>query len=203
MCDKPPTNAEQPSPLAELVALTEAITEEFDDAVACHEVWRPAAYDPSVQKRMGQSYAAHAFNIIVSVLRRELFMALSRLWDTDHRNVDLRRVVAYLSNGDLVARLETARVRRRLPVPSGALTPVSEVSRPSVQDSWSHLEARMEAEDVETLRGQIAKVKTIIQSYDKGGHRHVHLKQLMALRHTRLAHRSISPSKKAKTHKHR
>lgn len=61
--------------------------QEIELAVMFHETWRPAAYDTSLHTRIGTSYAAHAFQIIRLSLRRELLMALMRVWDTNKQAV--------------------------------------------------------------------------------------------------------------------
>ena len=59
--------------------LVNAAQEEFDLAVAYHEVWKPAAYNTELHHRMGPSYASQAFRVIRSALRREMVLALMRL----------------------------------------------------------------------------------------------------------------------------
>ena len=50
-------------------------------AIAFHEVWKPAAYDKSLHERMGVSLATNAFHVVQAALRREMLLALMRLWD--------------------------------------------------------------------------------------------------------------------------
>jgi hypothetical protein len=63
--------------------LVDTARQEIELAVMFHETWRPAAYDTGLHDRIGTSYAAHAFQIIRMSLRRELLLALTRLWDGD------------------------------------------------------------------------------------------------------------------------
>src|SRR5207302_7152020 len=58
-----------------------AADEEFHIALAFHEAWKPAAYDTALHERIGRSYAAHTFRVIAAALRREMLLALMRLWD--------------------------------------------------------------------------------------------------------------------------
>jgi hypothetical protein len=67
--------------IASLRAQVKAAQEEFDLTVALHEVWRPAAYDLDLRKRMGVSYATNAFHVVRVACRREVLLGLTRLWD--------------------------------------------------------------------------------------------------------------------------
>jgi AbiU2 len=64
-----------------------AAQEEFDMAVAYHEVWKPAAYDNDLHSRMGQSYASQAFFVTRAALRREMMLALMRIWDKNKQAI--------------------------------------------------------------------------------------------------------------------
>src|SRR4051812_39505922 len=59
-----------------------AMQEEFDQAVMFHEVWKPTANDDQLHKRMGKSYATQTFLVVRMALRREMILALLRIWDT-------------------------------------------------------------------------------------------------------------------------
>lgn len=65
----------------------DAAKEEALLAVQFHETWRPTVADADLRKRMGNSFATHSFHIIRMALRREVFLALMRLWDRDSRTV--------------------------------------------------------------------------------------------------------------------
>lgn len=68
----------------EIIRLRDSVAaarEEFDFAVILHEVWKPAAYDKDLHKRMGVSFATNAFHVVRIALRREMWLALTRLWD--------------------------------------------------------------------------------------------------------------------------
>ena len=49
-------------------------------AMAFTRAWKPAAYDRDLHQRLGTSYAANTFNVIRQVLRREMVLALWRIW---------------------------------------------------------------------------------------------------------------------------
>jgi HEPN superfamily AbiU2-like protein len=68
-----------------LRAQLEAAREEFDMATVFREIWKPAAYDMALHERMGVSFASHAFNVVRASLRREILLALMRLWDKDSK----------------------------------------------------------------------------------------------------------------------
>jgi hypothetical protein len=74
----------------------EAAQEEAILAVQFHETWRPTVADPELQKRMGHSFATHSFHIIRMALRREVMLALMRLWDRDGRSVKLTGIAELL-----------------------------------------------------------------------------------------------------------
>ncbi len=81
-----------------LKKLVDTARQEIELAVMFHETWRPAAYDTSLHDRIGTSYAAHAFQIIRLSLRRELLLALTRLWDKDKRAVGMIQIADRLQD---------------------------------------------------------------------------------------------------------
>ena len=74
----------------------EAPQQEFDMAVAFHETWKPTAYDEDLHKRMGKSYATNAFKVVRLALRREMMLALMRLWDKRRDAVRLEDIAQTL-----------------------------------------------------------------------------------------------------------
>jgi hypothetical protein len=58
------------SRITKLQAKATAAQQEFDLAVAFHEVWKPTAYDQDLHGRLGVSYATQAFRVIRTALRR-------------------------------------------------------------------------------------------------------------------------------------
>jgi hypothetical protein len=75
--------------LLNLQAKVTAAQQEFDLAVAFHEIWKPTVYDQKLHDRLGTSYATQAFRVVRTALRRELILALIRLWDKDDRAVGM------------------------------------------------------------------------------------------------------------------
>src|SRR2546421_7867990 len=92
---------ETPEMLA-LRAHVKAADEEFHIALAFHEAWKPAAYDKALHDRIGRSYAAHTFRVIAAGLRREMLLALMRLWDNDPRAVRMKSIGETLQKPKIV-----------------------------------------------------------------------------------------------------
>jgi len=89
-----------------------AAHEEFDMAVTLHEAWKPAAYDEDLHNRMGVSYATHAFKVVRMALRREMLLALMRLWDNDSKAVSIEFVAEILRDKCVIDALAADRASR-------------------------------------------------------------------------------------------
>jgi hypothetical protein len=88
-----------------IVALREKVTaaqQEFDMAVTFHEVWKPAAYDQDLHSRLGKSFASQAFLITRTALRREMLLALIRLWDSNTQAVRMQSIAATLREKEVI-----------------------------------------------------------------------------------------------------
>jgi hypothetical protein len=51
----------------QIIGLQQKVTaaqQEFDMAVTFHEIWKPAAYDQDLHRRLGESFATQAFLVI-------------------------------------------------------------------------------------------------------------------------------------------
>jgi AbiU2 len=93
-----------------------AAQQEFEYAIQFHEVWKIAADDSDLHRRTGRSYASQAFLIIRSAIRREMLLALMRLWDRNKQAICITWVVATLGEEkDLVPALTADRVRGNWP----------------------------------------------------------------------------------------
>ena len=150
--------------LAALSANVKAAQQEFDMAVTLHEVWKPMAYDETLRHRMGVSYATNAFRVIRVALRREMLLALMRLWDNDVRAIGMERIGETLRDHQLIDRLATDRAVR--------------IGLPEAKDQVQ----------IELGRRAIAVVE-IVDKYSRGGSHSLVLERLRALRNERLAHR--------------
>jgi hypothetical protein len=160
---------EQRAPLsmAELRAKVQAAQQEFDIAVEFHEVWKPTLYDDDVRKRMGVSYATNAFHAVRAALRREVLLALMRLWDRDARAVGMEAIARTLREKSVIHTLAAERV--------------ASVGLPESID-------QMRKELGERADAAIA----LVDRYSEGGSHYTVRKTLQTLRNERLAHRQTS-----------
>jgi len=102
-----------------------AAREEFDLAVTFHEAWKPAAYDGQLHTRMGPSYASNTFLTIRQALRREMLLALMRLWDNDKRLVSMISIYNILNDKRVIDALTADRVASPALTSSGTSLPLS------------------------------------------------------------------------------
>ena len=164
----PPPETTNPE-IVSLRAQVQAAEEEFELAVRFHEVWKPAAYDKDLHQRMGVSYATNAFRVVVTALRREMRLALMRLWDKRSGNVRLHDIGRRLSDSHLVDALAADRAAR-------------------------FHDANVEAEMREEMRRLATEVIDLINDYSKGGRHEAIIEKLRTVRNERLAHRQIEPT---------
>jgi hypothetical protein len=155
--------------IVSLRAHVKAATEEFDLAVVCHEVWKPTAYDKALHQRMGVSYATNAFRVIVTALRREVLLSITRLWDKSRGSVRMDGIARTLRKREIVDALAADRAAR-------------------------FNDANIETEMREDMRRQASEILDLIDSYAGNGRNAAVLEKLRTLRHGRLAHRQIEPS---------
>jgi hypothetical protein len=154
--------------IQELRRKIRAAQEEFDLAVTFHEVWKPGAYDTNLHSRLGTSYATQAFNVVLMALRREMVLAMVRLWDRDSRAVGMQAIADDIRNLDVMAALTKERADK---IGMGGVEP----------------QLRVE------LDKKAAAVLTLIVKYDRGGSDVDVLQRLRNLRNMRLAHRQTTP----------
>jgi len=155
-----------------IIALREKVTaaqQEFDMAVTFHETWKPAAYDKSLHSRMGQSYASQAFLVARAALRREMVLALMRLWDTNPKAVRMQWIASVLREQPVINALARDRVNR--------------IGLPEAIDQMK-----------DDLGTRAAEAVQLVNKYMEGGSHATVLKKLQALRHERLAHRQLAPT---------
>lgn len=163
-----PPNTINPE-IVSLRAHVKAAMEEFDLAAISHGVWRPAAYDKELHQRMGVSYATNAFRVIVTVLRREIFLALMRLWDKPNGTVRVEEIARILSSDRIIDVLTADRAAGFNDV---------------------HIEAEMKKD----MKRKADEVIDLIKSYSRKGRNEAVLEKLRTVRHERLAHRQIEPT---------
>ncbi|MCE4072312.1 MULTISPECIES: hypothetical protein [Pseudomonas] len=151
-----------------LMNIVDTARQEIELAVMFHETWRPAAYDTGLHARIGTSYAAHAFQIIRLSLRRELLLALTRVWDTNKQAVRMSLIADRLRNKKFFEALVQFRARR-----TGLCSMFApEAMRKSLMPK----------------RDQVLK---LIDRYSENGTAFEVLKKLKMLRHQHLAHRQL------------
>jgi hypothetical protein len=146
-----------------------AAREEFDMAVTFHEIWKPAAYDQELHIRLGRSYATQAFLVTRAALRREMVLALIRLWDTNPQALKMQSIWHDLRDKQVIDALALNRARN-----TGFLD-VLEFMR-------------------EDLGKKADEAVSLIGKYMEGGPADHVLKTLRNLRNERLAHRQLSPA---------
>ena len=143
-----------------------AAQEEYDMALAFHEVWKPAAYDTGLHERMGVSYATQAFMVIRLALRREMLLALMRIWDTSKRAIRMTWVAKMIDNPEVIEALAVDRLRGM--VFSGMLDAMRS-----------------------DLNGKAETALVVIRRYMVGGAGRPVFERIAVLRNQRLAHRQM------------
>jgi hypothetical protein len=123
----------------------------------------------NLHNRLGNSYATQAFLVTRTALRREMVLALVRLWDTNKEGIRMELIWHHLRNSDVIDVLAQDRAD------SLGFADVLEYMR-------------------EDLAGKANRAMGLIAKYMDGGPSNNVLKTLRALRHTRLAHRQASPA---------
>jgi hypothetical protein len=138
----------------------------FDMAVTLHEVWKPAAHDQELHQRLGKSYATQAFNVVRVALRREMVLALMRLWDRDHRAIGMPSMTKTLNECAVMDALVLDRASRL-----GISGAEDEIRR--------------------TLTEKAADITALVDAYNAGGAKVAFLEKLRTLRNQRLAHTQV------------
>ena len=141
----------------------EAAQQEFDMAIQFHEAWKPAAYDEALHKRMGTSFATKTFLIVRSALRREMLLALMRLWDKDSSNVRMKESIADV-------------LRKQSVVDALAV-------------DWAAGMTGAKDQIRLDLSERASEAIALVDKYSKGGSHYATREKLTTLRNERLAHR--------------
>ena len=153
--------------LSRAMRSVEAAVEEARLAIQFHETWRPTVSDAALLGRMGNSYAMHSFHIIRIALRRELLLALTRIWDKDSKSIKLTWIEEFLKGNDLFDALVEHRAKKQ-----------------NVQSS-QHNAFR------NALEEKRRSIRSLIQKYVSGDESYI-LERLKTLRNEQLAHRQIA-----------
>lgn len=152
--------------IAKLKATVEAACGEFDLATTFHELWKPAAFDVNLQARFGFSYAGHGLLVVRSALRREMLLAVMRLWDKSPKSIRMEAVARDIDNKEIISLLVDAR-------------------RPS---NWPGDREMM----LECLSKQAVEASDLIKKYCRGGSQFQAFERLQRIRHEHLAHKQIA-----------
>ncbi|WP_413192324.1 hypothetical protein [Pararobbsia alpina] len=154
--------------VAELKRQVEAAEQEVTTAVVLHETWKPTVHDSELLARMGESFATNTFGIVRFALRREVLMALLRVWDGEKKAVSVMRIVAELRHPDAVEKLISERT-----------------------DNQGFFGEHLR----HYLPERIECAGELVDKYAKGGECEAVLKKLVRLRNVSLAHRQREPAK--------
>jgi AbiU2 len=177
-----------------LQAKVRAADEEFHIAIACHEAWKPAAYDSALHARIGTSYAANTFLLVRQVLRREVVLSLTRLWDDDKRSVGMGSIANCLSDKRILDALAGHYAAEWGGLRQYNVDDIPVEERPAVLEAIQRNETQFGLREGEALRERAAEAIKIIRNYECGGAGRATLEMLMTLRNERLAHRQVKPS---------
>lgn len=157
--------------LEQMKVAVKAAEDEIMQAVMFHETWKPTAFDAGLHGRMGRSYATHAFQIVRDALRREMLLALMRIWDTNKQALRMSAIAEKLRNRQFFDALVLARAK----------------GRGSSTDDMR-----------EALEPKRRKVIELVRKYSEGGAGFAVFERIRTLRHEHLAHRQMNPTKMAR-----
>jgi len=160
----------QPVKIEVLKATVLAAQREFDMAVIFHSTWKPAAFDESLHKKMSFCFAGHAFLAIRTALRREMLLALMRLWDKSKGTVSMEKLAQSLQDARTIERLIDVRTNPTTP----------EYYRDDLRQQFSLW---------------VTEIVSIVGKYRCGGSHHKTFKWIQTLRHESLAHTRIGQIK--------
>jgi hypothetical protein len=116
---------------------------------------------------MGVSFATSAFFVVRSALRREMLLALMRLWDKDERNVRMELSIAdLLRDQSVVHALAADRAAR--------------IGMADEEDQMRY-----------DLSQRASEAIALVEKYSEAGSHYATLQKLRRLRNKRLAHRPV------------
>jgi hypothetical protein len=156
-------------------AVVRAAEDEIVLAAMFHETWRPTAFDESLRVRMGTSYATHSFNVVRIALRREMILALMRVWDSNKAAVRMTAVAEKLKDKKFFQQLVARRAAHMGMKSQGVEATVGATLEPKRQEALA-----------------------LIRKYGENGSGHEAFKRIRALRDERLAHRQTDNASTAR-----
>lgn len=144
---------------------------------------------------MGTSYATNTFEVIRQALRREMVLALLRVWDTNKKALRLSLIGSELRDAGIVEALarEYGDTYLQGQPPFSRHRPEdTPEDRAAIADAIRAYKKRETTSYIErSVHVPIAKAITIIARYQEGGLGYETLEGLRRIRHTRLAHREM------------
>lgn len=169
-----------------------AAHEEFEAAMACHEAWKPAAYDKKLHERLGTSLATNTFLVVRLALRREMLLALMRLWDRQSDAVGMRSIANTLGDKRVIEALAADCEACWTKLGTVGLEDFPERDRSVVSDAVRRSDAEHARKEGDALRRAAAEAVEIIRRYEKDTAYVTMFKKLKTLRDERLAHRQVT-----------
>ena len=174
------TNIAAPFALAKLRKHVTAAAAEFDLAVTFYETWRTATDDTELHERLGKSYATNTYRVIVTALRRELLLALNRMWDNSSSALRLHILMDSFRDPNTIAMLATA---RGVKIEEDMMRSAGAASRASVTAIIESVK--------DTLGEKASAALVIVDKYAQGGPGYPLRQKLKAVRDERLAHHEV------------
>ena len=169
--------------------------QEFMEAQAFHEAWRPAAYDQELHARMGESFASNTFTVIRLALRREMLMALMRLWDFNS-GPSLVKIAKNLQDKRVVKALHD-RCYADFAGDYHDLSENREEDRVQMEEFWKKHDHEHALERCANLIQSKDEIISIIHRYCPGGEDYDIFQYLKQIRDKRLAHLDIDQAVEA------
>lgn len=186
--------------IALLRSEVKAAQEELNLAISFHEAWKPAAFDADLHARMGESFATNTFLIVRSALRREMLLALARLWDRSSDAVGMKSIADKLRDNHVLGTLAAECEAYWISQPTyhcGDAEDFSPEMQAAIDDLVRQDAMRFAREQSASLRCAATEAICVVDSYARGGSKHAVLRHLQTLRNERLAHRQIKQAKAA------
>jgi hypothetical protein len=171
-----------------------AACDEFNMAMAFHEAWKPAAYDKALHERIGCSYAANTFLVVRQALRREMLLALMRLWDDNSKAVGMKCIANILRDKRIMDALAAECEAHWRDFHMIELEDIPEEERAVVAEAIRRDNAELGRKESNAMRQYAMEATEIIGSYAEDGSRYATLKKLKTLRDEHLAHRQVTPT---------
>jgi hypothetical protein len=151
--------------IVKLKAVVQAARVEFDLATTFHELWKPAAFDLELRSRFGISFATHGLLVVRSALRREMMLAVMRLWDKSQKTIRMDAIARDLDDKKIIVLLVDDR-------------------GPS---NWPGDREMM----LEHLSKKAEEASELIKKYCRGGSSFSAFERLQRIRHEHLAHKQV------------